>query len=171
MEQGDETIHIKASTEPAVSPVTSVWCHCLTNFLCLWRADFYDRLWQHMLYGKDEQSSEHTRPMVTDTYLHNAHPPNAVWGVVAIRIDRVNICSMESTPSTLPAAIALLLYAKEPSLCCLASQYRQHQVPFGTEDKPTHSVIHNQRQAVVRTHKLDLGERSSPKWIEIAICN
>lgn len=72
--------------------------------------------------------------------MHSAQPPNPVSGVVAIRIDRVNICSKGSTPSTLPAAIALLLYAKQLSLCCLFSQYRQHQVPFGVEGKPTQST-------------------------------
>jgi len=73
--------------------------------------------------------------------LHSAQPPNPVSSDVAMRIDRVNISSKGSAPSILPAAIALLLNAKQLSLCCLFSQYRQHQVPFGVANKPTHSAI------------------------------
>jgi hypothetical protein len=92
-------------------------------------------------YKRKEGQGGYTSNMPwKNTYLHSAQPPNPVSSVVAIRIDRVNICSKASTPSTLPAAIALLLYAKQLSPCCLFSQYRQHQVPFVAEDKPTHST-------------------------------
>ena len=92
----------------------------------------------------EEQAIVNIQAPWMDPYLHSAQPPNPVSGVVAIRMDRVNICSKGSTPSILPAAIALLLYAKQLSLCCLFSQYRQHQVPFGIADKPTHSARNRQ---------------------------
>jgi hypothetical protein len=94
---------------------------------------FYER-------GNGKKTRMNTEVSWMDTYLHSAQPPNPVSGVAAIRMDRVNICSKGSTPSILPAAIALLLYAKQLSLCCLFSQYRQHQVPFGLADRPTHSA-------------------------------
>jgi hypothetical protein len=74
-----------------------------------------------------------------NTYLHNAQPPNPVTSDVATRIDRVN-SAKGSAPSILPAAIALLLYAKQLSLCCLFSQYRQNQDPSGFAYKLTHSA-------------------------------
>lgn len=88
-----------------------------------------------------------------NTYLHSAQPPNLVSGV-AIRIERLNISSKGSAPSILPAAIALLLYAKQLSLCCLFSQYRQHQASFGVENKPTHSERKEiQKQAMQLCYK------------------
>jgi hypothetical protein len=106
---------------------------------------FEESLEAHIAYEsiKEKQAQVNIQApwQLTNTYLHSAQPPNPVSSDVAMRIDRVNISSKGSAPSILPAAIALLLYAKQLSLCCLFSQYRQHQVPFGVANKPTHSAI------------------------------
>lgn len=66
---------------------------------------------------KQKQSSENN--------LHNTHPPMSASGVPTIRIHRLVICSIGSTPATLPAATALALRSTNFSFSKVFLQYLQ----------------------------------------------
>lgn len=72
--------------------------------------------------------------------LHNAHPPKSTSGVLTIRMHRLVICSMGSTPATLPAATALALHSTDFSVWNTFWQYLQYQVPLGIRGRGTHSA-------------------------------
>lgn len=78
--------------------------------------------------------------------LPNLHKMQALTSdarLLTIRIDRLVICSMESTPETLPAARALALCATNFSLSNMFSQYLQYHLPRGMLGKEAHSVFKN----------------------------
>lgn len=67
--------------------------------------------------------------------------------LLTIRIDRVVICSMESTPVTLPAARALALCATNFSLSNMFWQYLQYHFPRGMLGKEAHSAFKEKMQS------------------------
>lgn len=73
--------------------------------------------------------------------LHSAHPPNFSSKVVTIRMHRLVICFIGSTPATLPAATALTLCSTSFSLSNKVWQCLQYQVPLGTVDRNRHAAI------------------------------
>jgi hypothetical protein len=86
--------------------------------------------------------------------LHRAQPPRSSE-MGTFRIALFIICSMESTPACLPAALAFLFFAKAFSFCTRLRQLLQYH-SVGTLDSPTQAAVGITSEPVfksVLTHK------------------
>lgn len=131
----------------------------------LWMARWSGKIWTEKQRPRTRREKEclngyFMRQDQNRADLHKTHPPNSVSGVWTIRMHRLTICANGSTPSILPAALALALYSTNFSFWNVFMQYLQCQVPLGIPGKETQSAIDQHKDEYQGTNWCRLQENN-----------